>query len=536
MNFLDIRTIAFSHLVTTTLCALLMVMVWRQNRYRFAGTDFWLAEFVLHALGLFLLILRGNVPDWISIVLANSMIVGGAILGYVGQERFLEKKSTQVHNFVLLGIFVLIHGYFSLIEPSLMARNFNSSVALLLICVQSVWLMWHRIEPARRKLTFGVGAVHLIYCLICAIRIYYIASGGEHAQEQDYFKPILIEALFLLSFQAIFIGLTYSLIGMVNKRLLMQITNEEEKFSKTFHSAPYAISLTRQADGTIMDVNEAFESLSGYERTELIGQKALDLNLWERVADRNAVLNALASNGTVRGIEASFRQKGGERIFGIFSAELIAIDGENVIVSSIEDITERKRMEDQVRQLAFNDGLTALPNRRLLLNRLSQAVAASKRSGRYSALLFMDLDHFKALNDTHGHAAGDLLLIEVANRLRKRVREMDTVARFGGDEFVILLGDLSPDKSESTQLALGIAEKVRVTIAAPYLLDCQHDAMPTVHIEHHCTASIGLVIFGGADCTEDEVLQQADAAMYQAKDAGHNRVQLFEPLSGAQYK
>lgn len=526
MNFLDIRTIAFGYLVTASLCAVLMVMVWRQNRHRFAGTDFWLADFILHALALVFVILRGNIPDWMSIVLSNSMVMGGAILGFMGQERFLDKKGRQVHNYALLAVFVLIQGYFALIQPSLVARNLNIAVTLALICFQSVWLMWHRTEPARRTLTFGVGAVHLFYCLLSTIRIGYIALGA--GSEQDYFKPVLFEALLLLAYQATFIGLTYSLIGMVNKRLLLQISSEEEKFAKTFHSAPYAIALSRQSDGTIIDVNEAFVTLSGYGRAEVVGQKVLDLHLWESEADREAVLNTLTATGTVRGVEAPFQRKDGVRVVGTFSAEVMAMDGENIVVSSIADITERKRMEDQVRQLAFNDGLTGLPNRRLLLDRLNQALAAGKRSGRHSALLYLDLDNFKALNDTHGHAAGDLLLIEVADRLKKCVRELDTVARFGGDEFVVLLSELSPDRTESTRQTGSIAEKIRESIAAPYLLTSSHDGLPAARIEHRCTASIGAVVFVDGDYSEEEILKCADAAMYQAKDAGHNLVRLCE--------
>lgn len=529
MNFLDIRTIAFAYLVTASLCALLMVMVWRQNRHRFAGTDFWAADFLLQALALLLVILRGSIPDWMSIVLSNSLVMAGAIVGFMGQERFLDKKGSQIQNYVLLAAFISVQTYFALIQPSLVARNLNIAVALALICFQSVWLMWVRTEPAQRGLTLGVGAVHLFYCLLSTIRICYIALGSEW--EQDYFKPVLFEALLLLSYQATFIGLTYSLIGMVNKRLLRQISTEEEKFSKTFHSAPYAIALSRQSDGTIIDVNDAFVFLSGYGRAEAVGRKVLDLRLWGSAADRETVLKTLSTGGRVRGLELPFQKKSGERVFGTFSAEIFPMDGENIIVASIGDITERKRMEDQVRQLAFHDGLTELPNRRLLLDRLRQALVAGKRSGRYSALMYLDLDNFKALNDTHGHAVGDLLLVEAASRLRNCVREIDTVARFGGDEFVVLLSELSPDKAGSTLQARTIAEKVRMAIAAPYLLTSNHDGLPATRIEHHCTASIGAVVFTDGDYSEEEVLRCADAAMYQAKDAGHNLVRLCEANS-----
>jgi diguanylate cyclase (GGDEF)-like protein/PAS domain S-box-containing protein len=189
------------------------------------------------------------------------------------------------------------------------------------------------------------------------------------------------------------------------------------------------------------------------------------------------------------------------------------------------DVTERKQLEDQVRQLAFFDPLTSLPNRRMLDDRLGQAMAASKRSGLYGALMFLDLDNFKPLNDTHGHAVGDLLLVEVAQRLSACVREMDTVARLGGDEFVVMLGELGADKAQSTEQAAAVAEKIRASVAAPYRLPMmQADQPDTATIEHHCSVSMGVVMFVNHEASQNDLMKWADAAMYQAKDAGRNTV------------
>ncbi len=192
------------------------------------------------------------------------------------------------------------------------------------------------------------------------------------------------------------------------------------------------------------------------------------------------------------------------------------------------DITERKEMEEQIRQLAFFDPLTRLPNRRLLNDRLSRAMAASKRSGRYCALMFADLDNFKPLNDTHGHEAGDLLLIEVAERLSKCVREADTVARFGGDEFVIMIGELHASRGESVAQARVVAEKIRVALARPYLLATQADDGGLKTIEHHCSASIGIALFINHEASQGDVLKAADIAMYTAKEAGRNQIRFFD--------
>jgi diguanylate cyclase (GGDEF)-like protein len=193
-----------------------------------------------------------------------------------------------------------------------------------------------------------------------------------------------------------------------------------------------------------------------------------------------------------------------------------------------QDISERKLLEEQVRKLAFYDALTGLPNRRLLDDRLSQAISASKRNDCYGALMYLDLDNFKPLNDKHGHQVGDLLLIEVAVRLNACVRKIDTVSRMGGDEFVVILEELTADKYVSLSEASIVAEKILKTLSAPYCLVSHHDGQPDTLIEHHCTASIGVVLFFNQASGQENLLIWADEAMYQAKEAGRNQIRFFE--------
>jgi diguanylate cyclase (GGDEF)-like protein len=190
-----------------------------------------------------------------------------------------------------------------------------------------------------------------------------------------------------------------------------------------------------------------------------------------------------------------------------------------------------RESESRFRQLADYDTLTRLPNRRLLLDRLWQTMLSSKRSGHYGALMFIDLDNFKPLNDRCGHKVGDLLLIEVARRISGCVRETDTVARFGGDEFVVMLGDMGMDKAASTAQAGIIAEKIRARLAEPYLLKPpQQGKAESIAVEHRCTSSIGVVLFINQDASPEDVLGQADVAMYQAKADGRNLIRFFNPL------
>jgi len=200
-----------------------------------------------------------------------------------------------------------------------------------------------------------------------------------------------------------------------------------------------------------------------------------------------------------------------------------------VVRARVNTHLQLRQALDQVRKMAFHDALTGLPNRRLLGDRLTQAMVASKRSGQCGALMFLDLDNFKPLNDVHGHETGDQLLLEAANRLLTCVRETDTVARFGGDEFVVLLSGLNADLNESTRRAQEIAEKIRTSLAAPYCLTLKQEGKQPTSVKHQCTASIGVALFLGQNSSQVEVIKWADIAMYQAKEAGRNQIRFFEP-------
>jgi diguanylate cyclase (GGDEF)-like protein/PAS domain S-box-containing protein len=214
---------------------------------------------------------------------------------------------------------------------------------------------------------------------------------------------------------------------------------------------------------------------------------------------------------------------------------LLDKDGQVVGLFGVSrDVTARRQAEldrdvlqEKIQHLAFVDPLTQLPNRRLLDDRLGQAMAASKRSGLHGALMFLDLDNFKPLNDTLGHGAGDLLLVEVAKRLTECVRETDSVARLGGDEFVVLLKALDVDKGQSIDQASAVAEKVRAALAVPYHLNVTLSNQQVTTVEHHCSASIGVVVFLNDEVSPIDLMKCADAAMYQAKDAGRNSIRFY---------
>jgi diguanylate cyclase (GGDEF)-like protein/PAS domain S-box-containing protein len=294
----------------------------------------------------------------------------------------------------------------------------------------------------------------------------------------------------------------------------------EERYRTAFQMSLDSINLNRLSDGIYVECNNAFLETTGYTREEVIGHGSIELNIWENSADRGRLVEMLNRRGVCRNLEARFRKKNGEMYWGLMSASVIELEGVPCILSISRDISEVKTAQDEIRHLAFYDPLTELPNRRLLLERLRQTVTASKRSGRQRALLFIDLDNFKSLNDTLGHAVGDLLLKEVGERLTGCIRAVDTAARVGGDEFVVILEDLGKTSEEAAARAGSLAEKILARITQPYVLAGR---------ECRSTASMGITVFGDRNESSSAILQQADIAMYQAKAAGREAIRFFAP-------
>ncbi len=188
---------------------------------------------------------------------------------------------------------------------------------------------------------------------------------------------------------------------------------------------------------------------------------------------------------------------------------------------------EKTRAEHTIRQLAYYDPLTSLPNRRMLNERLADVLMSSQRSREYGALMLIDLDNFKPLNDNHGHRVGDQLLIEVARRLSRGVRPADLVARLGGDEFVVILDALGACPITAQRMTLEMAEAVRESVVEPYRLRVDYEPGEPEWVSHACSASIGVTLFSGTGLNKSEVLRQADEAMYQAKQSGRNTIRLY---------
>jgi diguanylate cyclase (GGDEF)-like protein/PAS domain S-box-containing protein len=287
------------------------------------------------------------------------------------------------------------------------------------------------------------------------------------------------------------------------------LRESEIRYRLLFEQNAAGVCVSR-LDGTIVDANATFASMIGYPRATLLGRNMNEFYM--RGLEREGLAALLRDSTTLNSIEVELRRADGSSMWALKNLTLVGEGADGMVHATVVDISARKRAEEQIEFHAYHDVLTNLPNRKLFTDRLRQSLTRAKRSGRAVAVMFIDVDHFKTINDTLGHTAGDELLLEMSRRLRGCVREEDTVARLGGDEFTIILSELrQPDD------AIGVAEKVLDTVQVPLSIG----GMPI-----EVTASVGIALYPDDGTDPESLLRNADSAMYRAKESGRNNFQL----------
>jgi len=296
------------------------------------------------------------------------------------------------------------------------------------------------------------------------------------------------------------------------RRTLLSLADSEERYRKAFHTSPDALSITRRSDGLYIDVNRGFEQMTGWAVAEVLGKTSLELNVWRRLEDRQHLVDALNRDGHCDNLEAEFCRKDGSVLTGLVSAALVRLDEVDCVLSITRDISEKKRTDERITQLAHFDQLTGLPNRSHLQARFDFAHQRAQRSGEGLALMFLDLDHFKNVNDTLGHSMGDRLLVLVAERLSAALRAGDTLSRMGGDEFILLLPSVTEERA--SQMAM----KLLAVMHEPFKMDTY---------ELVSTLSIGIALYPYDGMDFETLSKNADTAMYRVKQASHNNFAFF---------
>lgn len=390
---LDILTLLVMNLIGNAVSSWAMAVIWRENRRRYPGIGFWLANMLLQTAGLGLILLKGAVPDLVCIVLANLLLQTGAVLLLAGLERFTGVAARHWHNAALLALFTLLMTNHAVLRPDMQARQITVSAMIILVMGQACWLLFRKAAPRFRAITNIAGYVLLGFILASVLRIAMTLAHPLHTN--DFFTSGMADALAITLYTSLNACLAICLVLVVNRRLI---------------------------------------------------------------------------------------------------SDLLAL-------------------KDELEVMATHDALTGLPNRPLFHDRFAVALAGARRSGAMLAVMSLDLDGFKHVNDTLGHPAGDKLLVEAARRLSATLRQVDTVARFGGDEFVLLLWEL-----DSADDARDIAEKILAALRRPFLLDGQTASV---------SASIGIALYPGDGADIQELTKSSDQALYQVKAEGKNGYRFF---------
>ncbi len=298
------------------------------------------------------------------------------------------------------------------------------------------------------------------------------------------------------------------------------LRESEKRYRAAFLTSPDAVDITRVSDNQHLEVNDGFVQMFGWAREEVVGKSGLELGIWRDKAARDQMLAQLLAHGVCRSQEQQLYHRDGHRLTVLMSASLFDFEGEPCMLWVTHDITEHRQAREQIERLTFTDQLTGLPNRSQFMERLEQAQARCLAERRLGALLYLDLDDFRTINDALGHGQGDALLHTVAGRIRGVLGEQDLAARLGGDEFTVLCEGLPPVLGDAAGEAVQTGQRLLAALSQPFDLGGQ---------EQHCSVSIGILVFGETREDPLELLRKADLTLNQAKAAGPGSILFFEP-------
>jgi len=510
---IDIKTIALFYFIANAMNNGLLYIIWRMYRKHFRGLSFLFADMCFQTLGSFFLLLRGALPGIVSIVFTNLFSVSGLICLLIGLELFFDQYKPRVYNYFVFAIYMVAIVYYATFQDSLLARNMLLSGSIVFLSGQSSLFLFQELKKETRRIARFTASILLIYCIFSVGRI--IALALLPQPSNDFFSSGIVNSIAMIVYSSLNIMIAAGLIMMVSQCVLNEVQTEKDKYNKAFNSSPYAQLLTKALDGKIFEVNDGFVRMTGYQPEEVIGKTTLEVGLWIDPEDRREFVRDLM-NGDVHEKEARLRVKNDTFITCLISATIISILGEECILTSVNDISEMNQIRRKLENMALHDTLTGLPNRQLFYDRAEIAFANARREKTRVAVVSLDIDRLKSINDQWGHAAGDSALVSVSGRISQLLRKSDTVSRFGGDEFLILLD--------------GVLHKDDISRVVKKMIDNLAEPIVFEGISIAISASVGIAVYPNDDLEIEELIRKSDEAMYYIKEHGRNGYEFYSDI------
>lgn len=508
---LDMGTLAFAVGISMVIRLAATTVQYVINR-AYRGIGLWAIASACAAAGFAILVLRtATAAPPIAIVFQNGFLVLAVLLEYLGTMAFLGRVPRRRLWWGIFAAFLVALMALTFLRDDMVARTVLIHSAIATITFWTAWNLWADRRRSIAQSTRFMSAVFFLSGAFYTLRAIALLSG---AGAESMVAPSALQVAELVV--AIVEGslLTFGLIIMVGQRLHSDATEAKRRLELLFNTSPDASIITRLEDGTVVSVNDGFSAITGYPRDEIVGRTTIDA-LWDDPADRRAMVDRLAEQGSCDNLEAVIRRKDGTRFVGIVSARTFTLDGVAHTIAVVRDITARKLLEDELRVRATTDALTGAFNRGQFMELAHAELRRAQRHEHPLSIALLDIDHFKAINDTHGHLVGDAMLVAFTAALRENIRSIDVLARFGGDEFVLLLPETDAVGARD------LAERIRLAVAAM--------AVEAVGSSVSATACLGIGTMRGGDQSLDSILGRADVALYRAKQHGRNRVEA-EPV------
>lgn len=506
---MDVRTVAVMLGAVNVLLAIVLVAQVRFNR-GYPGLGWWAAGQVAVAAGMVGSALRGaSLAGLVAIPIYQGLLVGGSILILIGAMRFLGRRERRGLLAAVWLAQVTWSTYFTFVDYQYTLRTLGLFLTSAAILACTSYVLWRHHLAA-----FRGSAIFTAVVFAAGAAAYVALAVGELLRgpvADALFTPTPVNIGAFLASMSTVILWTFGLVLMINERLAASIALEARNMHSIFSTGPDCAIISRLDDGAIDDVNDGFTTLTGFTRDEAVGRTTLDLGLWVEPRLRQEYVDRVAAEGALTDFPMLMRRKDGTTFDCLLSSSSLTLDDQPYMITVARDVTLQRRLEAQLLHEATTDALTGLPNRRHFMSACERELRRAHRSGSSLAVAVMDIDHFKAINDTHGHAAGDAAVVGFAQAIASGIRDMDTFGRIGGDEFGLLLPDSDLDRAV---LAL---ERLRSDLAEHVIIVDGHELTVTL--------SAGAAVISGTGDTVDAMLMRADRALYDAKQHGRNRVE-----------